>query len=100
MNLLPSLIYIKENISDYNDNPDCILENEIQRIIDSKDKYSIKSLKCIIMESISNQCWEFWRHHIKHSENSRDYLIDKEIEKEYKRFWERYTNIENLEIIL
>ena len=101
MNLLPSLIYIKKNITlsfENLDDPDYILDNEIQRIIDSKDAYTIKSLKSIVKEGISFYCWQFWRTHIKHSERGSTYIIDEEIEKEYKKFWERYHNIENLEI--
>jgi hypothetical protein len=98
MTLLPSLIYIKEKILDYPDNPDYIFENEIQRIIDSKDKYSIKSLKSIVQEALSNNCWTFWRTHIKHSDRCSNYNIEEEITKEFKAFWINYKNLDNLDI--
>jgi len=105
MNLLPSLIYIKEHLSNYlhashyfEENSDYILQNEIQRVIDSKDKYSIKSLLSIVGEGIIQYASEYYRHNIKHSENSNNFTLSDFTQETNKNFWILFKNIENLQV--
>ncbi len=105
MNLLPSLIYIKEHLSNYlhqshyfEENSDYILENEIQRVIDSKDKYSIKSLVSIVNEGIIQYASEYYRHNIKHSDKNNNFDLSDFIQETNSNFWNLFKNTENLQI--
>lgn len=90
MNIIHSLVYIRENISnmlnieDYNDH---IFINEIERILETNDSYYIKSLKGIVKDAIEEYANNYWRYNIKHTDES--HLFDKKefINKRTNEFW-------------
>jgi len=92
MNIIQSLVYIRDNIlelfiDDYNDH---IIDNEIKRIIDMKDPYYLRSLESIISDAISEYTVFYYRDNVKYSENWSSF--DKEEFKKNKEieFWSKY----------
>ena len=78
MSLIPSLVYIRDNIQSifYTDETDHILEAEIQRVAYSNDIYSIRALKAIIHEAVEIYAMSYWRSKVKHSEKEKDFVMD------------------------
>ncbi len=104
MTLIHSLIYIRDNIqnklnilfdpdNDYSNHHenDYIIDNEIKRILDSDDKYSINSLINIVSSNIEVNSVEYWRCKIKHSDNSNSTTISDVINNMSKKFWSYYN---------
>lgn len=92
MNVIHSLVYIRDNIlelliEDFNDH---IIDNEIKRIIDMKDPYYLKSLESIISDAIGEYTVFYYRDNVKYSDNwstfdKEEFKKNKEIE-----FWSKY----------
>ncbi len=95
MSLIPSLVYIRDNIASifYTDETDYILESEIQRVAYSNDIYSIRALKAITHEAVEIYAWSYWRSKIKHSEKEKDFVMDDFIKKVKEDKFQKFESL-------
>lgn len=92
MNIIHSLIYIRDNILDIltDNNNDHILNNEVKRILDLKDPYYIKSLESIVSDAIEEYTVYYYRENVKYSENWSSFDREKFIKNKEIEFWSKY----------
>jgi len=95
MSLIPSLVYIRDNIASifYTDETDYILDAEIQRVAYSNDTYSLRALKAIIHEAVEIYAVSYWRSNIKHSEKEKDFVMDDFIKKVKEDHFKKYGGL-------
>lgn len=95
MNVIHSLVYIRDNIlelliDDYNDH---ILDNEIKRILDMKDPYYLKSLENIVSDAIGEYAVFYYRDNVKYSKNWSSFDKEGFIKNRESEFWSKYKEI-------
>lgn len=96
----PSLLFIKENIQEIlsnlynkdetsnNDDYDFLVFNEAERILKSKDVYSIRSLISLVQIECKKYAYEFYREN-KHNPNMINFNIEQQAEMLRRLFFNK-----------
>lgn len=96
MNVIHSLVYIRDNLLDIlsDNNNDHILNNEVKRILELKDPYYIKSLESIVSDAVDEYTVFYYREIVKYSENWASFDREEFIKNKKIEFWSKYYKIE------